>query len=61
MTGGDLSNLPFKEGDVIRGTVAAVVDYPDYTAYLRVGEGIHGVLGRDDFFLAQGGQAVERA
>ena len=49
LTGGDLSNLPFKVGDVVKGAVAAVVDYPDFTAYLRVGEGIHGMLSRDNF------------
>lgn len=48
LTGGDLSNIEFKEGDVIKGTVAAVVDYPDFTAYLRVAEGIHGILRRED-------------
>ena len=48
LTGGDLTDLPFEVGDVMKATVAAVVDYPDFTAYLRIGEGLHGVLHRDN-------------
>ena len=48
LTGGDLNNLPFKVGDKVKGTVVAVVDYPDYKAYLRIDEGIHGFVEKDD-------------
>ena len=48
LTGADLNNLDFEVGAVFDGTVVAVVDYPDFTAYVRIKEGVHGVLERSD-------------
>ena len=49
LTSGDLASLPFKEGDVVAGVVVAVNDYPDHKAYVRLAEGVHGVLSREDY------------
>ncbi|MBF2735467.1 MAG: S1 RNA-binding domain-containing protein [Betaproteobacteria bacterium AqS2] len=59
LTGGDLANLPFKEGDVLAGTVVAINDYSEQKAYIRVAEGVHGVLHREDFSWHRIGQMSE--
>lgn len=48
LSGGDLTNLSFGVGSVFTGKVVALVDYPAYTAYIHIGEGIHGRLHRDE-------------
>ena len=59
LTGGDLANLPFKEGDVLAGTVVAINDYSEQKAYVRIGDGVHGVLHREDFSWHRIGQMSE--
>ncbi|MBF2735442.1 MAG: S1 RNA-binding domain-containing protein, partial [Betaproteobacteria bacterium AqS2] len=56
---GDLANLPFKEGDVLAGTVVAVKDHSDQKAYVRIAEGVHGILHRKDFSWHRIGQMSE--
>ena len=59
LTGGDLSSLEFKVGDRLNGTVAAVIDYPEYCAFIRVAEGIHGVLHRENLSWHRVGNVSE--
>ena len=48
LLGADLSKLNLNVGDVFDGKVAAIVDYPDYVAFVNIGEGVHGRLPRSE-------------
>lgn len=59
LTGGDLSKLEHKVGDKVVGTVAAVIDYPQYCAFIGIGDGYHGILERDDYAWHRVGNLTE--
>ncbi len=48
LLGTDLSKIKLNVGDVFEGKVAAIVDYPDYVAFVNIGEGVHGRLVRSE-------------
>ena len=48
LVGNDMSKIVFKEGDVVKGTVAAIAEYPESTAFVKLGDSLHGRLHRSD-------------
>lgn len=48
LAGCDLDNISINVGDKFTGKVVATVDYPDYTAFVHIGAGVHGRLHRNE-------------
>ena len=48
LVGNDMAKIDFAEGDIVKGTVAAIAEYPESTAFVKIGDSLHGRLHRSD-------------
>ena len=48
LVGNDMNKVFCKEGDIVKGTVAAIAEYPESTAFIKLGDSVHGRLHRSD-------------
>ncbi len=59
LVGNDMSQLNFAENDIVTGTVAAIAEYPESTAFIKLGDHLHGRLHRSDLTWSRINQISE--
>ena len=59
LVGNDMATIGFAEGDVVKGKVAAIAEYPESTAFVKLGDSLHGRLHRSDLTWSRISQISE--